>query len=59
MSLDALSGKATLEKNVIVKLKSLMEKLELVDIWRLQNPALKNFTWKSSNPFEMRILDFF
>ena len=36
-----------------------MGKLELVDIWRLQNPALKKFTWKSSNPFKMRRLDFF
>ena len=58
-SLDALSGKPTLKKNAIVKLKSLMGKLELVDIWRLQNPALKTFTWKSSNPFKMRRLDFF
>ena len=43
-SLDALSGKPTLKKNAIVKLKSLMAKLDLVDIWRLQNPALKKFT---------------
>ena len=35
-SVDALSGKPTLKKNAIVKLKSLMGKLELVDIWRLQ-----------------------
>ena len=58
-SLDALSGKPTLKKNAIVKLKSLMGKLELVDIWRLQNPVLNKFTWKSSNPFKMRRLDFF
>ena len=43
-SLDALSGRPTLKENAIVKLKSWMGKLELVDIWRLQNPALKKFT---------------
>ena len=58
-SLDALSEKPTLKKNAIVKLKSLMGKLGLIDIWRLQNPALKKFTWKNSNPFKMRSLDFF
>ena len=58
-SLDALSGKPTLKKNAIVKLKSLMGKLDLVDIWSLRNLALKKFTWKSFNPFKMRRLEFF
>ena len=51
-SLDALSGKPTLKRNAIVKLKSLMGKLDLVDIWRLQNPALKKFTWKALIPLK-------
>ena len=51
-SLDALSGKPTLKTNAIVKLKCLMRKLELVDIWRLQNPALKKFTWKALIPLK-------
>ena len=34
-SLDALSGKPTFKKNAIVKLKYLMAKLDLVEIWRL------------------------
>ena len=34
-SLDAFSVKVTLRKNPIVKLKSLMGKLDLIDIWRL------------------------
>ena len=58
-SLDALSGKPTVKKNAIVKLKSLMGKLELIDIWGLQNFAMKKFTWNHSNPFKMRRRDFF
>ena len=53
-SLDALSGIPTFKKNAIVKLKYLIGKVDLVDIWRLRNPAMKRFTWKSSNPFKMR-----
>ena len=56
-SLDALSGTPVLKKS-IVKLKSLMGKLDLIDIWRLRNPAVKKFTWKRSDPFKMRRLDF-
>ena len=57
-SLDALSAKPTVKKNAI-KLRSLMGKLDLIDIWRLQNSAMKKFTWKRSNHSKIRRLDFF
>jgi exonuclease III len=31
-------------------LESLMEELNLIDIWRIKHPGLKRFTWRQYNP---------
>ena len=31
---------------------------DLIDIWRIQNPETKRFTWRQKNPFIQRRLDF-
>ena len=40
-------------------LRSTMSDYGLVDIYRLQNPGLRQFTWRPKTPLTMRRLDFF
>ena len=36
-----------------------MSNYDLVDFYRLQNPGLRQFTWRRRTPLTMRRLDFF
>ena len=36
-----------------------MPNYDLVDIWRVRNPALRQFTWRCKTPLQMSSLDFF
>ena len=35
-----------------------MSEFDLIDLWRVQNPTLRQFTWRRSNPRKMRRLDY-
>ena len=35
-----------------------MSEFDLIDLWRVQNPILRQFTWRKSNPRKMRRLDY-
>ena len=41
------------------EIKKGIKKLDLVDIWRLQNPCIKKFTWGTKKPFKRARLDYF
>ena len=56
---DALGGSPTLKYNSIKKTQLLMIDYELLDIWRVRNPTLRQFTWRQKNPAKLRDLDFF
>ena len=43
----------------ISHVQSEMETMNLIDIWRLQNPEVKRFTWGTKKPFKRGRLDFF
>ena len=40
-------------------LKTIMEELNICDIWRVRNPDSTRYTWKTLNPLVQRRLDFF
>ena len=62
-------GKRTQEKNshtilqTFVKtlevINSYCEDLDLIDVWRIQNPEQRRFTWRQKNPEIQCRLDFF
>ena len=56
---DAFGGKAVLKRKAIFQLKSIMSNYDLVDIWRVRNPTLRQFTWRRKAPLQMSRLDFF
>ena len=35
-----------------------MSEFDLIDIWRVQNPTLRQFTWRKSNSRKRRRLDY-
>ena len=36
-----------------------MSSYNLIDIWRIRNPTLRQFTWRRKNPRQMNRIDFF
>ena len=54
MYLDALGGSPTLKKDSCHTVRLIMSEFDLIDIWRVQNPTLRQFTWRKSNPRKMR-----
>ena len=56
---DKLGGKKTTHFKSLKKLESIMESLDMVDIWRIQNPDTKHYTWRRKNPNIQCRLDFF
>ena len=52
-------GSPKLKEKSIFHLRSIMSDYELVDIYRLRNPGLRQFTWRRKTPLTMRRLDFF
>ena len=41
------------------KLQSLLENYNMSDIWRINNPSTKRFTWRQNNPIIQSRLDYF
>ena len=56
-SLDGLGGNPTLKYSVKRLDDTLLEN-ELIDIWRIRNPACRSFTWRQKSPFIQRRLDY-
>lgn len=57
--LDSFGEKSRLKRKSIYQLKSIMSSFELIDIWRVRNPTLRQFTWRRKNPRQMSRIDFF
>ena len=59
-SLDAFGGKPVLKSSSLRQLYDLMSEFDLIDIWRIRNPTLRQFSWRRKCPeMKMRYLDFF
>jgi len=61
-TLDAIGGTPTLKTRSIAALITIMEKYDLVDVYRLRNPNAKRFTFRQArqgNSTLQRRLDFF
>ena len=56
--MDSLGGKSKLKRKSIYQLKTLMSSYSLIDIWRIRNPILRQFTWRRKNPRQMSRIDF-
>ena len=58
-SMDSLGEKAVLKCKEIFQIKTIMSNFELVDIWQVRNPTLRQFTWRCKTPLQMSRLGFF
>ena len=56
--LDKKGGILTPRKSVVKTIESLQGELDLVDIWRIKNPAKKSFTWGQNSPMVFCRLDY-
>ena len=59
MTRDSFGEKVVLKRKAIFQLKSIMSNYDLVDIWRVRNPILRQFTWGRRTSLQMSRLDFF
>ena len=59
MALDSIGGSPKLKEKSIFHLWSIMSDYDLVDIYRLCNPGLRQFTWRHRTSLAIRRLDFF
>ena len=48
--LDKKGGSLTPRKAVVTSVDCFQEELDLVDIWRVQSPITKGFTWRQKSP---------
>ena len=58
-STDSFGDKAVFKRKAIFQLKTTVSTFDLVDIWRVRNPTLRQFTWRHKTPLQMSRLDFF
>ena len=56
--LDKKGGSLTPRKSVVASIDCFQEELDLVDIWRVQNPITKSFTWSQKSPKIFGRLDY-
>ena len=57
--MDKLGGIEAVKEKTYAKLKELVEKYELIDIWRLKNVNKKKYTWRQNRPRIHCRLDYF
>ena len=55
---DALGGSPKLKQDSCHTVKLIMSEFDLIDLWRVKNPTLRQFTWRISHPRKMRRLDY-
>jgi exonuclease III len=58
-SLDKQGGRAETNKRAQAELKTNIENLDLIDIWRVRNPSLRRYTWRQKHPLIQCRLDYF
>ena len=58
-TLDAEGGNPSLKKRSLAKLLSIMQKLDVSDIFRVRYPNVKRYTFHRKNPRLQRRLDYF
>ena len=58
-TMDSMGVSLKLKEKSIFHLRSIMSDYELIDIYRLRNPGLRQFTWRRKTPLAMRRFDFF
>ena len=56
--LDKKGGLLIPRKSVVTTIENLQEELDLVDIWRVENPERKSFTWSQNSPMIFCRLDY-
>ena len=56
---DKKGGLANTHKKSLKVINRFSEDLDLIDVWRVQNPELRRFTWRQRNPEIHYRLDFF
>ena len=59
LNLDKCGGNYDLKRKSKSKLKAIMTKLSLNDVWRIKNPNLRRFSWRQPNPLIQCRLDYF
>ena len=59
ITMDSMGVSPKLKEKSIFHLRSIMSDYDLLDIYRLRNPGLTQFTWRRKTPLTMRRLDFF
>ena len=52
------SGGNPIRRNSVPVVENIMLENDLVDIWRIRNPAIKRFTWRQKSPIIQRRLDY-
>jgi exonuclease III len=56
--LDRYGGNPIYNAKVMDKVTEIMENNDLIDIWRVRNPYLKQYTWRQRNPLIQSRLDY-
>ena len=56
-SMYGVRGKLKLKESS-KKIENLCSSFDLIDIWRIRNPEVQQFTWRQKNPIIQRRLDF-
>ena len=56
--LDADGGNPKLKVNSLTQLEIILEENDLGDIFRVQNPYVRRFSWHQRTPFKQRRLDY-
>lgn len=60
IEMDAIGKNRKLKSDSIYHLNKIMADFSLIDIWRVRNPSLRQFTWRRTAPNkQMSRLDFF
>lgn len=57
MALDSDNSGFTNTRSV-VKLNNILDEFDLVDVWRMQHPTTRRFTWRRISPFQQSRIDF-
>ena len=57
-TLGSMEGSPKLKEKSIFHLRSIISDYELINIYRLRNPGLRQLTWRRNTPLTMRRLDF-
>ena len=58
IKLDADGSNPKLKVNSLTQLEIILEENDLCDIFRVQNPYVRHFSWRQRTPFKQRRLDY-